>query len=85
MHWPLKWRPYQSLHWEVKWRGGPRGPGQLYRFGFQFRMTVMGEALNCPTTDCITNDWASGETTYCCLYLRPAHSRPAHAAEDVGM
>lgn len=32
----------------------------------------MGEVLASPTTECITNDWPSGETTYCCLYLRSA-------------
>jgi hypothetical protein len=36
-------------------------------FGFQFRMTVIGEAFACPTSDCSTNDRPSGETAYCCL------------------
>ena len=44
----------------------------LESFGFQLRMTVMGEALASPTTEFITNDWPSAETTYCCLYTRVA-------------
>ena len=32
----------------------------------------MGEALASPTAECITKDWPSGETMYCCLYMGPA-------------
>ena len=29
----------------------------------------MGEALPSPRTEFVTNDWPSGETEYCCLYV----------------
>jgi len=32
-------------------------------------MTVIGGALASPTTEFITNDWPSGDTMYCCLFV----------------
>ena len=29
----------------------------------------MGEVGASPTTEFITNDWPSGDTTYCCLFV----------------
>ena len=44
-------------------------PGTLH-LGFQFRMTVIGEAVPSVTAEFITNDWPSADTRYCCLNAR---------------
>jgi hypothetical protein len=72
---------------ETQFLGSGWGAAQVKVLGFQFKMSVMGEAESSPVTRLTRNRWPSEDTAYCCFWAEasrgPSRMRTGKRAAGV--